>query len=73
MSDKEIIETVIGEWARGSGSVHVQAILIMLKALGRRYRDNATIEGVCDALENMSEDILLLRDELKKQKSYTGR
>jgi len=66
VNDREILESVITEWQSGAGAgVVVPTVLRMLKNLIMIHGDGTTIEGACDALEQLSATALRLRDNLR--------
>lgn len=71
-SDRAIIGEVIREWRRrADDGIVVPTALGMLMRLEGDYGDRVTVEGACDALEELSTIALQVRDNIKSIKVTT--
>lgn len=65
MQDKEVILEVQDEWKCGAGSgIIIPAILGVLEKLILAYGDKVTVEGACNALRELSDNALAIREDL---------
>lgn len=73
--DRDTLEAVSEEWARGTGGagVVVPAIFHMLYRLERAYQDAFSIDSACDALDELAKtgakiknNLLQIRDEKER-------
>jgi len=68
--DRRIINRVVREWGSSTGcGVVIPEILRMLMLLDHGYGEKVTVDGCCDALEKMSKNALLIRDDLRREQS----
>lgn len=68
-SDLSVAEKVLAENLAGAGgSVAVQAIAIMLKALYKRHGDSFSVEGASEALDELARQAQRIKEELQAAK-----
>lgn len=67
--DLVAVEKVLAENLAGAGgSVAIQAIAILLKALYERYGDSFSVEGASEALDELARQAQRIKEELQVAK-----
>lgn len=68
-TDRQIVVDVVNEWNSGAGgSFVVETILRMLLRMEKAFKDELTIEGICDALDEITTYANAIKKTLIKEK-----